>query len=146
MKRNETTSQFPIRPQQVPAAKISVHCEVPTGEPSLLQLSVLPLPSGVYPNPSRMTPHAFASAFEDVAWWLSHPPWKIWMVSWDYHSYQSMSRVDKIETAWTCLKPPTRGCSCSAKRFNLRWYETDVTVSWMKSSCFPKLSMSWRMM
>lgn len=76
MKRNETTSQFPIHPQQVPAAKISMHFEVPTGEPSLLQLSALPLPSGVYPNPSRMTLHAFASTFEDVAWWLSHPPEK----------------------------------------------------------------------
>ena len=72
MKHHDTSSGFPIRDQQVPGAKISVHSEGPTGEPGLLQLSVSPLPSGVYPNLSRMKLHAFASTFEDVAWCLSH--------------------------------------------------------------------------
>ena len=40
MKHHKTSSEFPIRDQQVPGAKISVHSEGPTGEPSLLQLSV----------------------------------------------------------------------------------------------------------
>ena len=92
MKHHETSSGFPIRDQQVPGAKSSVHAEGPIGEPSLLQLSVSPLPSGVYPNLSRMKLHAFASTFEDVAWCLQK-----W-VSWDYHSYHSISRVLKMKT------------------------------------------------